>query len=69
MGEGCCTSQSQVRHGAAIELRLRQYRLPSAVRRACRFAEEYHKLALALNGRVEKHDIPLKCASGGTAAE
>ncbi|KAL4419230.1 hypothetical protein ABPG77_010672 [Micractinium sp. CCAP 211/92] len=32
------------------------------------FAEEYHKLALALNGRVEKHDIPLKCAGGGQAA-
>lgn len=38
------------------------------LRCARRFAEEYHKLALALNGRVEKHDIPLKCAGGGQAA-
>lgn len=34
---------------------------------ACRFAEEYHKLALALGGRYRKRTVPLQCA--GQAAD
>ena len=30
-----------------------------------RFAEEHHKLALALGGRVRQRAIPLQCGAGG----
>lgn len=33
--------------------------------RCRRFAEEYHKLALALGGRFRKRPVPLQCAGQG----
>lgn len=35
---------------------------PPRCRPTRRFAQEHHKLALALNGRVETREVPLECA-------
>lgn len=35
----------------------------------CRFAEEFHKLALGLGGRYRQRSVPLQCGKGGGAVD
>ncbi|KAL4422361.1 hypothetical protein ABPG75_008558 [Micractinium tetrahymenae] len=67
-GEEAASDEAAVLLQAAVDRMTQELCGLEAVMDRLWFAEEYHKLALALNGRVEKRDIPLKCDGGEHAA-